>query len=215
MKSLEEQHEAWIVDWFKDHQASLSDPRDSVQRLSWKKPGTTCYAMIFLLSGGYLCVLGDLGEAVYQWSEKVSLRFLADCSLDYFGSKCQASSEEPKGKAWYPERVQRWIGEQLRYWSEEHETLPISLERCYELNPGLDEAIESAGGWADYIYNSDGLILSDVPVQAEPGEFHTEYPIMSFEGSEDWEVGYDWDLRTRAHLRGLQMACKQLEIKAA
>jgi hypothetical protein len=35
-----------------------------------------------------LIVLGDFGDAVYSWSQKVSLEFLADCDLDYFHSKC-------------------------------------------------------------------------------------------------------------------------------
>jgi hypothetical protein len=40
---------------------------------------------------GGLTVLGDIGEAVYEWGQDISLEFLASLDFGYFHGKCQAS----------------------------------------------------------------------------------------------------------------------------
>lgn len=41
-------------------------------------------------------MVGDIGEAVYEWGQDVTLDFLANCDLHYFFGKMQASEEGTK-----------------------------------------------------------------------------------------------------------------------
>ncbi len=47
-------------------------------------------------------MIGDIGEAVFEWSEDLTLDFLASLNFDYFLGKCQAS---PAGK-----EFEQWDG---------------------------------------------------------------------------------------------------------
>ena len=58
------------------------------------------YYLDYLILGNRLIVVGDCGSAVYEWSEKIDLAFLAGCALDYFASKCSASQTGSGGRSW-------------------------------------------------------------------------------------------------------------------
>lgn len=72
-------------------------PPITTEVIEWRKPGTWTYGMRFIIHRQWLCVVGDVGEATYQWSEDISLAFLAGLDFHYFRSKCQAS---PGGRKW-------------------------------------------------------------------------------------------------------------------
>jgi len=231
--------DAYVAEWFKEHQATFEEASFKsgvpITRILWKKPNTSCYRVDYLIYGGMLLVCGDLGDAAYQWSGSINLKFLAGCDIGYFGGKCRASSQEPRGKTWDSERVQRWIEEKLAEWAtdnpivnidgpEETETprAPITFERCVELMwdedcESLDERITHPQAWSEFRAESKGLILSDTEVEerSRTGEKSMEYPRMQFECCEDYDVGYTWDLHTRAHLIGLKMAYAQLQAREA
>jgi len=80
--------------WFKDHQVTSH----SIDRIVWQKPGSSVYRADYILHGPFLAVVGDMGEAVYQWSENLTWAFLNGLNFGYFHSKCRAS---PKGFPWY------------------------------------------------------------------------------------------------------------------
>ena len=102
--------EEMIKDSFKDHVAdySLYHKMDeggtgvvgSIEVLTWKKPGTGNYMVRYLVSGNTLCVYGDLGEAIYQWSENVTLEWISNLYLSYFKGKCQASEVGRDFREW-------------------------------------------------------------------------------------------------------------------
>lgn len=97
------QREEDIRKWFANHVAILSTAKDhigEITTLEWAQPGTWNCRIVYMMRGGILLVYGDLGDAVYQWGDKISLEFLAGCSLDYFTGKCQASEEGRGGKEW-------------------------------------------------------------------------------------------------------------------
>lgn len=89
-------------EWFKDHVPDFVIFSKDFIKIKWKKPGEWNCAIVYYLDlkMGYLLVAGDLGEAVYQWSGPISLNFVANCNLDYFDSKCQASSCGERGREW-------------------------------------------------------------------------------------------------------------------
>jgi hypothetical protein len=90
-----------VTPWFKDHVATLHDsgststPANMANpvQLLWQKPCTVCYSLRYLWLNGTLFVDGDLGEAVYRWSDQIHLGFLAQCDLDYFHGKLCASEK--------------------------------------------------------------------------------------------------------------------------
>src|SRR5262249_18364121 len=140
-----------LRDWFKNHTAKLhkftSDAHPgTLQKLIWHQPGTWVNCIQYVIDTSWLFVYGDLGEAVYEWSGSLSFDWLAGLDLDYFGSKCQASSEEPKGKTWDSDRVQAWIEEKLKEWAEENPIIntdgpeegeqsrtPLTFKECADL----------------------------------------------------------------------------------
>jgi hypothetical protein len=84
--------------WFKDHKAtriSVVNGADFPQIIDWSKPGTWTYGCRFIIYRRWLCVVGDIGEATFEWSEDLTLDFLAQIDFGYFLSKCRAS---PSGK---------------------------------------------------------------------------------------------------------------------
>ena len=80
--------------WFKDHKVTSH----SIDRIVWQRPGSSVYRADYILHGPFLSVVGDMGEAVYQWSENLTWAFLNGLDFSYFHSKCRAS---PKGFPWY------------------------------------------------------------------------------------------------------------------
>lgn len=76
--------------WFPDHVATVSDDGTS---MLWAKPGTGIYAVKYRIIGSHLVVLGDIGCAVYRWSDRISFNWLSRISLDYFHGKCEASED--------------------------------------------------------------------------------------------------------------------------
>ena len=92
------------TEWFKNHVATAHEFRTNVQELKaidWGNPnGGSTYWMRYIISGATLIVIGDTGDAVFQWSERVTWEFLAGCDLHYFHSKCQASEMGRKFMHW-------------------------------------------------------------------------------------------------------------------
>lgn len=102
---------------------------------------------------------------------------------------------------------------------------PLTFQECVELHYDedvyrLEEAIQNPHAWGLFASESKGLILSKEKEKREryargrrPGDHDDEaYPRMEFD-CEQYDIGYSWDLRTRGHLLGLQMAWKQLTEK--
>lgn len=139
LQELRKHTEQLVLDWFPDHKATLTilpDPRGGeITKLIWAKPGTRINRIDYLIYRNVLFVTGDLGDAVYEFSSILDLPFLADCDLDYFGGKCRASSEEPRGRTWSHELAQKWIEEKLAEWAEEN---PLPCPTCCNIDALLE-----------------------------------------------------------------------------
>ena len=90
--------------WFKDHRANmLGNPiTPAAKVISWEKPQSLNYGCRFIIHRRWLCVVGDIGEAVFEWSQDLTLEFLASLDFGYFHSKCRASASGNKFEQWNP-----------------------------------------------------------------------------------------------------------------
>lgn len=89
-------------------------PNNCGELIVWKRPGSGIFAIHYLLYHSVLFVTGDLGEAVYRWSQPISVPFLAGCNIDYFESKCVASESGREYRDWSEEECLTRIEEHLR-----------------------------------------------------------------------------------------------------
>ncbi len=184
-------------EWFKDHKATIkeSEPGGMVT-LRWAKPGSGFESATYLIGchyRGLLVVAGDLGDAMYQWYDRISLEFLADCELDYFAGKCMASESGKPYRQWYPEKVKAALEEHEEELLEEYEELsPLYVEHKEEL-------LRNADDHHDWIKCLEDLSFDD-----------KGHPL----GLDWWDywpgVGWDHDTRLIAHWLGLRMAWEQL-----
>ncbi len=76
--------------------------------IQWAKPGTSINSIRFILSGSYLCAIGDLGDAVYQWPEIITPEFLATCEFSYMIGKLRAYPGDDGFKTWRNDAAITW-----------------------------------------------------------------------------------------------------------
>jgi hypothetical protein len=120
--------------WFKDHEVT----RYTDDLIVWMKPGTSIYSVKYRIDQNSLIVVGDIGEAVYQWSSTLTWAFLNGTDFSYFHSKCRAS---PKGFPWYD-----WSEERAKEQLEE-----LFSDASDELDKNnLGECLSSCGTEADW-----------------------------------------------------------------
>jgi hypothetical protein len=89
MRSVMIRNEEEIKRWFKDHVATLTKYGD-IEILDWHKPDTCIFAVRYVFDGCHMYVSGDLGEAVFRFTEKAYPQQIATYSLDYFDEKMRA-----------------------------------------------------------------------------------------------------------------------------
>ena len=63
---------------------------EDLKVFTFREPGTNNLFQKWIIDYNSLIVKGDCFDAIYSWGGKISLDFLANCSLDYFSSKCLA-----------------------------------------------------------------------------------------------------------------------------
>lgn len=86
--------------WFKNHVANIicdvhEPTRGDTIIINWQNPKSWNYGCRFIIHRRWLCVVGDIGEATFEWSQDLTFNFLAGIDFHYFLGKCEAS---PSGK---------------------------------------------------------------------------------------------------------------------
>lgn len=87
---LETQTKRYREEWFKNHTVNIITAADATL-IKWENPKSWNYGCRYLLHRRWLCVVGDIGEATYEWGQNITIGFLAGCDFDYFHGKCRAS----------------------------------------------------------------------------------------------------------------------------
>ncbi len=95
-------------EWFKEHTATVIGNTSltplmgtAATILNWQKPASWNYGCRFIIHRRWLCIVGDIGEAVFGWGQDLTLEFLGGLDFGYFLSKCQASRSGGKFEQWH------------------------------------------------------------------------------------------------------------------
>jgi len=96
---IEQTAERCRNEWFKEHEAREFKGHN----VAWLNPRRSTYACFFILHENYLTVVGDIGEAVYAWSNPLTTTWLAGLEFDYFHGKCVASEVGRKFTMFVPQ----------------------------------------------------------------------------------------------------------------
>ena len=66
--------------WFPEH-APIFETQGNMQVLIWAKPGTGIYKITYIIKANRLMVFGDVGDAIYEWSNLLTWEWLAGLDL--------------------------------------------------------------------------------------------------------------------------------------
>ncbi len=186
---LEKRDDARVAEWFKDHVVKdhvaqkIGMAGHEFEMLIWKQPGTSTYRIHYCRLDNVLMVSGDVGEAVYAWSEVKDLRWISQLDTHYFAGKCQASE--------YGRGYRQWNRERARIWLENY----FKADAIDRAKPKAEEA----GVW-------NALCSRD-----EWAHWLMEYGYDAFEDISDMgDIGMEISLRCRSHLAGLRMAFERM-----
>lgn len=173
--------------WFPHHKAKIQEFEPNFFRLRWANPATSDYAITYIVDGYNLCVMGDLGEAIYCWSGRINLHFLRSLELGYFHGKCQASE---KGRM--------------------SENYDFSFEK---FKAGLFQQIKESREGGSFRYEKLNLEYFGLIDEDEYGAIAwlRKQDIDGEEAGSFLRNGKTIPLRCASHLIGLQMAADQLD----
>ena len=212
MKKIEEM----IKKEFKDHVATFSEFVDEngfkIQRLKWKNPESSNYYINYLIFGGVLFVCGDCGNAVYQWYEQTSFKWISNYNLDYFASKCKDSNTEEWDSDLAKENLLELINEEIKESKETEDFYKTEVEKKREsILEKIKESLEKNTRYIDYFEDYiDNILFSQ-----ESWSRNLENCGSFLFGDDFWEytfnIGIKISTRTRQHLIGIKMAVEQKE----
>ena len=182
-----------IHEWFKDHRIFNYKGIKNLEIMVWaKQPPSNIFRVDYLRKDNRLFVAGDLGAAVYQWSENVILGWIADCGLSYFAEKCIASESGRGYKEFDADAVHRAL--EFHFQDEEDE-FGQTMKKKWEVSDGPSTLSQGEAEWKEWLS-------------------HYGHEVF---GNEWWEMGLDGmvvSMRCEAHLIGLKMAMESLrEVK--
>jgi hypothetical protein len=177
--------------WFPGHIAKRIPQAESagIEVIRWRKPGTSVYFISYMIRGPYLIVTGDVGDAIYRFSENLSLDLLVACEVDYFASKCTASENGRCYPSWDPDAATAYLEEWIKGGIDDEDIEKRRRSLCSE-NSAFT-ACQWKEDWKDWleVFGS--------------GAFGPDW-------IEFGEIGRAVDIRCMGHLIGLKMACAQL-----
>lgn len=162
----------------------------SATELVFRESGTGCGFMRYNIIGERnLVVTGDLGDAVYEWSSRITFAWLGGLDSDYFIGKCVASE--------YGRRYEDWSREAAaeRFASRVESLDDASVVKVKAIMDECDgnAMMESAGEWNAFAYRDLQDVWADL------------------EGL--WNIGMVTSIRALCHAEGLRLAMRMQESK--
>lgn len=100
------------TEWFKEHNPEVGSQVSN--HIRWRRPDTTNYLVDYTIIGQNLVVTGDLGSAVYKWSQILTWEFLLGCDLHYMLEKCEASEVGRQFVCFQQNVAQQHVNDALR-----------------------------------------------------------------------------------------------------
>lgn len=185
--------------WFPDHKAELITTHDDIQVLDWVKPGTSSYRIKYMINYmGRLIVTGDCYDAIYNWGNKIDLKFLSGLDIEYFASKCTSSRHGRTGHTWCSDVARnRWDEEVFNAFKNMSHNKQIKIESEYkDIIECSYDYMSSAIEWFGFIVTNDEMLTH-------------------LFGDDYWSVidniGRSISTDVQGHLIGIKMAYKQLK----
>lgn len=167
---------------FRNHK--VTEYRDKPNEyLRWQVPGSSTCRIDFLVSGPFLIVVGDLGDAIFRWSHNTTLAWVAGCDDSYILPKCQASE----------------VGRDFREWDMDTATEYLKRldgDECYEkfdLQKAGGEGflpVETQEEWREWLREDGHEYLGD--------------------DHELWDIGMIPHIRFRMQMDGLRRAVEAI-----
>lgn len=185
---MREDTERRIKEWFKDHKATYTQHGDMMV-LDWRRPGTIFYYVRYVFDGLKLYVSGDMGEAVFWFTERAELNSIAGYNVHYFDEKLRAFSGERKDfdSDQAVKAIQEWVNElddDERYDIEDMGALFACAKGC-----------NTCREWAESVREH-----SDFISEVDPDYWEWVY-----------KIGDEIPSRVQAYWIGLKMAAAQLK----
>jgi hypothetical protein len=184
-----------VREWFKDHVATMFP---SGKILLWSKPGTGVYRVKYQVDERYLIITGDIGDAIFCWSQPVSFDFVAGCDLEYIKGKCVAKPTNIDHRSldmWCEHELRACVEEQIRQFREDGEGSALAT-LADELEEGLDDYGHCKDEWQQFVSSC-----------------HWNRDIDAEIASSLFEAGFRTDIGFRGMIMGLRMALEQLKSK--
>lgn len=170
--------------WFYKHEAEYTETGD-FKVLTWRRPNEWAYAMRYVFDGYKMYVSGDLGEALFVFTESATPFTFQDYGIDYFTGKLRAYHESrwdfDSDKA--VKRLNDLKREEIEY---DHDEMRELFEKARECT--------SRDEWAFTIHNTN--ILDELDCD------HWEW---------SYSAGDEYPVRLRSYLVGIKMAAEQLQ----
>jgi hypothetical protein len=118
---VNQQSQLFKDDWFKDHKVAVTSQVPDLLNATWAdalvirftNPKSWNYGCHFIIHRKWLTVVGDIGEATYEWSGDLTLNFLASLDFDYFFSKCVASESGKKFTDWKTKIAEAYVKDRI------------------------------------------------------------------------------------------------------
>lgn len=119
-----------ILNWFKDHVAEYECFTDKggnkIETILFHRPKDSAYWVRYYAHLGFLHVVGDIGEAIHQWSyskkQQIDLKWISETNFSYYMGKLRAG-EKPNGKTWDENEAKFYLKQYLdtkaEQWLEE------------------------------------------------------------------------------------------------
>ena len=173
--------------WFHNHQATYTD-HGVIKELIWRRPESMAYYVRFVFDGRNMYVTGDLGEALFCFTETADVHAFNEYSMGYFCEKLRAYHED---KYYFDSDV---AVKSLREWLNE-----LKVDGAIYDHDEMRELFESARSidkeheWANVINDAEWIH------EIEPDYWEWMY-----------SIGRQTQPRLRSYLVALKMASEQL-----
>lgn len=199
----------YMDSYFRRHVADLAWQELAgikVELLHWHEPGSCINSLVYAMVGRALSVTGDLGDAIYEWSQHRSLMAVSGSSFSYWFGKLRAGTADqgPIGSIW---RSETYYAEALYDLENFREDQPYAKAPQAEF---CDEYLKH--------YNEEtGHDLTLAAIEAagnsmmEADDFYQDYGHDLF-CDDSFPSGWAPTVHVQLHLHGLKRAFEWLKV---